>query len=110
MTKWKWIFACVFICSLVLFFAPIPAGPGGSWGLDKIVHLGIFAALLFSGFIAFRNSRAPLLFALLLYGPLVEVLQRYVFTYRSFDYRDMLFDFSGLAAGYLIYRAGKSQL
>ena len=107
MNKEKFIFACFFALSLALFLAPVPPSPFEGRGLDKLVHAVIFAGLLTSGYLAFPLSRRSLLFLLILYGPAVELLQLFLFTYRSFDYRDMLFDWLGLFLGFAAWNVFK---
>jgi VanZ family protein len=104
MRKQKWLFICVFVLSLVLFFAPFPSGASGRWGLDKLTHLLIFTVLLFFGLQAFLNHRFLIALWLILYAPIIELLQYYIFTYRSFDVLDIIADYAGLVLGWVGYQ------
>src|SRR3546814_15593348 len=74
-----------------------------------MVHGGMFFVLGFlSNWGFYRQRKRPFLsrhaawFALLLcivYGGIIEVLQGVVFTYRSADWFDWLFDFGGALLG-----------
>lgn len=81
--------------------------------LDKLVHtilFGVFCFLLILGnakqytFTVLRNY--PILISVVIsifYGILIELLQEYVFTERSFEWMDVIADSSGSLIGTLIY-------
>jgi VanZ family protein len=78
-------------------------------GFDKLVHCGLFfvlAVLMSSGAIR-ANSRynltaAQQLLSLLIpvaFGALIEILQAYIFTWRSGEWADLFADTAGAAMG-----------
>jgi hypothetical protein len=118
MLKWKifrnktvaiswWIIMCI------LFFLPGSAFPGENWlskiYFDKLVHIGLFAVLLFLWRSAFDwelpNYNLVLLFLALLYGLAVEFIQRYFVSNRDFDLYDVLADTIGAMIGLAIWLA-----
>jgi VanZ family protein len=94
------LFGAVVLISLVVLFAPAPEVPAGPDGVDKIVHVGLFAALAASGRYAGVTARR-LLPALVVYGALSELLQSVPVIARSTSLADWLADVAGLTAGYL---------
>ena len=95
----------------ILFFLPGSALPKENWFdkiyIDKWVHVGLFAVLIFLWRSSFNwdiNSyNLFLLFAAVLYGFLVEVVQLYWIPNRSFDMYDVLSDASGSIVGLLVW-------
>jgi hypothetical protein len=95
----------------VLFFLPGSALPKENWldliYFDKIVHIGLFAVLIFlwrSSFILdFNNYNLLLLFLALLYGLLVEFIQLMWVPNRSFDLYDVLSDMTGSVLGLFVW-------
>jgi len=103
---------------LVLFLvsSPMPdvsSSPDIFPGIDKLVHTGfffVFTVLMFFGSI--MNNDEPTLFHLpniliLIVGSLfaisTELIQKYFFTYRDFEYWDIFADHVGIAMGYFAY-------
>lgn len=82
-------------------------------GIDKVVHAGMFFVLGILSYWGFSEqkrwksgSRHAGWYALLLcmlYGGLIEVLQGLVFTYRSADWIDWLFDIAGALLGLWVF-------
>jgi VanZ family protein len=118
MLKWKifrnktvafswWIIMCI------LFFLPGSAFPTENWlskiYFDKLVHIGLFAVLIFLWRSAFvwelRNYNLILLFSALLYGFAVEFIQRYFVPNRDFDMYDVLADTIGAMIGLTVWWA-----
>jgi VanZ family protein len=95
----------------ILFFLPGSALPKENWFdkiyIDKWVHVGLFAVLIFLWRSSFNwdiNSyNLLLLLAAVLYGFLVEVVQLYWIPNRSFDMYDVLADASGSIVGLLVW-------
>jgi hypothetical protein len=95
----------------ILFFLPGSAFPSESWldwiYFDKWVHIGLFAVLIFLWRSSFdwevNNYNLLLLFSALLYGLMVEFIQRYWIPNRSFDLYDVLSDMTGSVLGLLIW-------
>lgn len=73
-------------------------------GIDKIIHLSIFAFLGFSLMLSFKNLKFPLFFIIiLLYGFATEIAQNLMGLGRSFELYDILADMVGAIIGYYIY-------
>jgi len=82
-------------------------------GIDKLVHTGfffVFTVLMFFGSI--MNDNEPNLISwpnLVVLGTgsffaiLTELIQKYLFTYRSFEYWDIFADHVGIGMGYFAY-------
>ena len=95
----------------ILFFLPGSALPKENWFdkiyIDKWVHVGLFAVLIFLWRCSFNwdiNSyNLFLLLAAGLYGFLVEVVQLYWIPNRSFDMYDVLSDATGSIVGLLVW-------
>lgn len=95
----------------ILFFLPGSTLPKENWFdkiyIDKWVHVGLFAVLIFLWRSSFNwdiNSyNLLLLFAAVLYGFLVEVVQLNWIPNRSFDMYDVLSDASGSIVGLLVW-------
>jgi|KBSMisStaDraftv2_1062788.scaffolds.fasta_scaffold593559_1 VanZ family protein len=95
----------------ILFFLPGSALPKENWFdkiyIDKWVHVGLFAVLIFLWRSSFNwdiNSyNLFLLLTAVLYGFLVEVVQLYWIPNRSFDMYDVLSDASGSIVGLLVW-------
>lgn len=96
----------------VLFFLPGSDLPKANWldqiHFDKWVHIGLFAVLLFlwrSSFDYQVNRYGLLLLAAaLIYGFMVELIQLYWVSNRSFDLYDVVADMTGSALGLWMYR------
>ncbi len=101
-----------FIIANILFFLPGEDLPEVTF-LDKIffdkwVHIGLFAGLVFLTaypFIKEGICNKMLLIKIItffvIYGVLVEFIQKYFASDRSFDYTDMIADACGCIAGSL---------
>ena len=95
----------------ILFILPGSALPKENWfdriRMDKMVHVGLFAVLIFlwrSSFDWEINSyHFVLLFLALLYGLLIELIQLYWVPHRSFDLYDILSDMIGSIVGLLVW-------
>jgi len=100
-----------FVIMNVLFFLPGTALPERPWfidiQIDKWVHIGLFAVLVFLLCCAFDLGLPKkswiVLVAALSYGLLVEVLQGTWIPNRSFDGYDILADAAGSVAGLYIW-------
>jgi VanZ family protein len=97
---WRALLVLLLVVVSCLALTPKPL-VGLESGLDKVGHLMAFTALAFSGCLAFpatRRTRTALLFGLLAYGGLIEVLQLFV-PGRSAEWGDLLADGIGIAFG-----------
>lgn len=97
-----WRALLVFLIVVVSYLALTPTPLEGSESaLDKVGHFMAFTALAFSGYLAIpssRGTRTTLLFGLLAYGGLIEVLQLFV-PGRSAEWGDLLADGIGIVVG-----------
>ncbi len=100
-----------FLLMTVLFFIPGSSIPKQNWltyvQFDKIVHIGLFAVLLFLWRGAFESSaryyNARLIIAAGIYGLLIEVMQGKLVPNRDFDLYDLVADVAGSFLGLLVY-------
>lgn len=96
----------------ILFFLPGSAFQTDHWmakiWLDKWVHLGFFAVLVWlwaRGLkISGRKSMALLAITAVLYGLTVEVIQHQFIVNRSFDLLDLVADTAGIIVGAVMTR------
>jgi VanZ family protein len=75
--------------------------PSIDLGWDKLNHLSAFAAMAFAGCFSFPGSarqRVAMLFGLLAYGGLIEILQLYI-PGRSGEWADLFADSLGISVG-----------
>lgn len=109
--RYKSVAVSWFIIMCILFFLPGSDLPQASW-LDKIhfdkwVHVGLFAVLIFlwrSAFdLDFDHYNWIILFSALMYGLLVEFIQKYWVPNRSFDLFDVLADMTGAVIGLVVW-------
>jgi VanZ family protein len=99
------------IIMCILFFLPGSALPKAEWldkiNFDKIVHIGLFAVLIFLWRSSFnwklKNYNLLLLCSAFLYGLMVEFIQLYWIPNRSFDLYDVAADMAGSILGLLIW-------
>jgi VanZ family protein len=74
-------------------------------GIDKILHLSIFAALGFSFIAAFSKIKFSYFFQIILiYAFLTEILQEEMGLGRSMETLDIVADTIGCLLGYYIYK------
>lgn len=77
-------------------------------GIDKLLHLCIFAFLGFSLLISFKNLKFKhLLVVIVIYGLATEILQEEMHLGRSFEFLDLCADILGSSIGYIIYKKFK---
>lgn len=93
-------FAVVVAISLVVLFAPSSATPPAAPGVDKLVHVALFAALAMTGRLG-GLARPGLAAALVSYAVASEVLQGVLPIGRSADPLDALLDVLGVLLGLL---------
>ena len=96
------VFAVVVLVSLAVLFAPADDVPSAPPGVDKVVHLLLFAALAGSG--RWAGARAGVLGLLLVgYGALSEVVQGLSALERSASVADWIADVVGVLVGLLAW-------
>ena len=100
------VFAVVVLVSLAVLFAPADDVPSSPPGVDKLVHLLLFAALAASG--RWAGARADVLAGVLvLYAAVSEVVQGVSALGRSASVADWIADAVGVLVGLLAWaRAG----
>ena len=96
------VFAVAVLVSLAVLFAPADDVPSSPPGVDKLVHLLLFAALAGSG--RWAGARAGVLGALLvLYAAASEVVQGLSALERSASVADWVADLVGVLVGLLAW-------
>lgn len=74
-------------------------------GIDKLIHLSIFAFLGFSILMSFKFLKVyQFIIIIIIYGIGTEVLQEVMHLGRSFELLDILADLVGSVLGFLIYK------
>ena len=96
------VFAVVGLVSLAVLFAPASDVPSAPAGVDKVVHLALFAALAVSGRWAGAGARA-LAVLLLGYAALSEVVQGLPALGRSTSLADWVADAVGVLLGLALW-------
>ena len=94
---WRWLLALAMLTLLVLSLVPAET-PLPSTGWDKSNHLFGFATLAFLGQRAFPRRTVAVLFGLLAYGGLIEILQSFT-PDRAAEFGDLVADGLGLLIG-----------
>lgn len=98
------VFAVAVLLSLAVLFAPASDVPTAPAGVDKLVHVGLFAALALSGRWAGMTTRvlAPLLIG---YAAVSEVLQGVAVVDRTVSFADWVADAVGVLLGLVLWSA-----
>lgn len=100
MTRRTALFAAVAVGQLVVLYAPRAPSIGGAPGLDKLVHVTLFAVVVATGL----RSSAPrwlVVVVSVVQAPVSEVLQAVLLPDRSGDVLDLVADLAGCAIGWL---------
>ena len=109
---------CAFIVATLLFCLPGDRLSEASWledlELDKLVHVGLFAGLVFLWGLPFQSliekaERRNLIYGLIAlgfmaYGVAIEFIQRDFIPFRSFDLYDIVADTIGCVIGWITIR------
>lgn len=78
-------------------------------GIDKILHLSIFAILGFTFITAFPKTKfITYIYIMLIYAFLTEILQEEMKMGRSMEILDIFADFFGVLMGYYIFKKLKT--
>lgn len=102
------------VISTILFCLPGAAFPQGKWfhqaGLDKCIHVGLFAILVTLWCWAFWMKKndpeemktwyTRVALSAFIYGVAIEIIQKYFIPNRSFDIGDVVADGIGVILGY----------
>jgi len=99
---WRLAFGIALAAQLIALYAPEgPAGPQVS-GLDKVIHMLIFAAPAFVALMIGIRARWAL-GILAVHAPVSELIQHFVLQHRSGDVLDVVADLTGVALGGWVY-------
>ena len=78
-------------------------------GIDKIIHLSIFAFLGFSYKAAFpKSSFSIFIYIMLIYAFLTEILQEEMHLGRSMEFYDIIADTTGVLLGFYLFNKIKN--
>jgi hypothetical protein len=101
-TLWRWAFGVALVVQLIVLYAPnAPGGPQIN-GLDKVIHVSIFAATSLAALMVGMRARWALAI-LAVHAPISEMIQHLVLPHRSGDVLDVMADLSGVVLGGLAY-------
>jgi VanZ family protein len=99
-----WALLILILCSIS--FGSIGNSPLFSPGFDKLVHCGLFfvlSILIGYGFIRQKGWQqfkimggVNVLLLAIVYGAIIEILQRFIFTWRSAEWDDLFADAVGI--------------
>lgn len=104
MTPVRWLFAATVLVHLVVLYAPsAPSLPSGGLPLDKVVHLAVFAAVVWTGRQAGLPA-VPLLLVVVAHAGLSEAVQAALLPARSGDWADVAADVLGAGVGAVVPR------
>ena len=103
MSARRWLFAAAVVGQLVVLYAPRAPSSGGVPGLDKVVHVLVFAAVLGLGWWA-GAPRPLVLVVSVVQAPVSELLQWTLLPHRSGDLLDLVADLVGCALGWWVAR------
>ena len=96
------VFAVAVLVSLAVLFAPGPAVPAAPAGVDKVVHVSLFAALALTG--SWAGIRRGVLATLLpLYAAASELLQQLPALQRDGSLGDFVADTAGALGGLMLW-------
>jgi len=99
---WRWAFGVALTVQLIAVYAP--DGPGGPkvTGLDKVIHVFIFAAPALAALMVGIRARWAL-GILAVHAPISELIQHFVLPHRDGDVFDVMADLGGVLLGGLAY-------
>lgn len=106
MNRRTWVFAAAVVVQLVVLYAPRSPSTGGVPGIDKVVHLTLFAVVVLVGL----RSPAPrwlVLVVSVVQAPVSELVQALALPGRSGDLLDLLADWGGCAIGWWAATRGR---
>lgn len=76
-------------------------------GFDKLAHFGVFCILSFLSCWGTHHYKkidiSVVVLGMILFGAAIELLQSYIYTYRSGDWIDFLADVLGIGFGWIIF-------
>lgn len=99
---WRLVFGVAVFAQLITVYFPKGVGGVEITGLDKVVHLLIFAAPALAALMVGIRARWAL-GILAVHAPVSELIQHFALPNREGDVLDVLADLSGVALGWLAY-------
>jgi hypothetical protein len=99
---WRLAFGVVLAMQLIVVYAPSGPGGPGVTGLDKVIHVLIFAAPVIAALMVGIRARWAL-GLLALHAPVSELIQHFMLPHRSGDVLDVAADLSGVVLGWWAY-------
>ncbi len=97
------IFACCALVITVMAIIPRADLPDALDFWDKAQHVLAFSTLAFTGSLAYPKSTKVVYSGLIVYGAMIELIQKYLTATHLGSMRDLLADCLGLALGFVIY-------
>jgi len=98
-----WALFILVMCSIKL--GTVSSSPMFFPGFDKLVHCGFFFVLVIFGFYGLSRQQIPaampykavflIIATAIIYGGIIELLQLYIFTWRSGEWDDLFADAVG---------------
>ncbi len=105
---WRGVLVGAVLVQVAVLYWPRPPDVGGGVpGLDLVVHLVVFGAVALAGRRAGLPA-VPLLVVLGAHAVLSELVQAYLLPERTGDWRDVVADVMGVAAGFALGRRSSS--
>ena len=96
---WQVALGVALAVQLVTLYSPEVAGAPQIAGMDKVVHVLVFAAPALAALLA--GISAPWVLGMLaVHAPLSELIQHFGLSHRSGDVSDVMADFAGVALGW----------
>lgn len=105
---WQIAFLLAVAVNLAVLYAPSPGGAPAVRGLDKVIHVVVFAAVAYSGARAGLPARA-LVPALLLHAVVSELVQHTLLPSRTGDPLDLVADGFGTLVGWVLVRGRRGE-
>ena len=103
---WLIAFGAALAFQLIVVYAPQGVGGPQITGLDKVVHVLIFAAPVLAALLA--GLSAPWVIGILaVHAPVSELIQHFALPHRTGDVWDMTADLAGVALGSLAFLVWK---
>lgn len=99
---WRLALGLAMVVQLVVLYSPRGVGGPQIAGLDKVVHILIFAAPVLAALMVGIGA-AWVLAIFVVHGPVSELIQYFALPHRSGDVFDALADIAGVAIGALVY-------
>ncbi|WP_295799776.1 VanZ family protein [Mucilaginibacter sp.] len=107
-----WALFILILCSIKL--GEVSASPLFFPGFDKLVHCGLFFVMMVFITAGYTRKHTPVVLSVkaiailtvitVIYGGTIEILQKYIFTWRSGEWNDLFADIIGvLMAAFSIF-------